>query len=83
VTFMIWVPSSYILRVIRRHIAHPFFNTIIASFSLIIIRDRNIFSNYLVSIEAFFDTFSASKFILTNAVNKFLAVFSVSVKFLA
>jgi hypothetical protein len=56
------------------------FSAIIAFSSLAITRDKDAFSSYLVRIEALSVVFSVFKLTLVKAINRFSAVFSVSVK---
>jgi hypothetical protein len=56
------------------------FNTIIASFSLIITRDRDVFFSCPIKIKAFFVVFSAFIFIPVRAVDRFFTVFSAFAK---
>jgi hypothetical protein len=51
-------------------------NTIIAFFSLTIIRDNNASSNYPISIKAFSVASLASIFIPARAVDRFFVIFS-------
>jgi hypothetical protein len=53
------------------------FNVIAASFSLAIIKDRDIFFSYPIRIEALSVAFSAFIFSLARAVDRFSAVYSV------
>jgi hypothetical protein len=59
---------------------HSFFNVIIAFSSLIIIRDKDTFFNYSISIEILFIAFLASIFSLAKTVDRFFAVLSASAK---
>jgi hypothetical protein len=56
------------------------FNVIAASFSLAIIRNKDIFFSCLARIEALFIVFLISMLTLAKTVDKFSAVFSVSAK---
>jgi hypothetical protein len=55
-------------------------STIVTFFSLVITRDRDIFSNCLAKIEALFIAFSAFMFISARAVDRFFTILSASVK---
>ena len=72
-----------ILGVIKRHIMHSFFNTIIIFFSLTITRDSDTFFNYPAKIEALFIAFLASTFNPARIVDRFFTVLSASAKSLA
>jgi hypothetical protein len=61
---------------------YSFFSIIIIFSFLVITRDRDAFSSCFANIKALFDVFPVFRFIPVNAVNKFLAVFSASVRFL-
>jgi hypothetical protein len=57
-----------------------FFNVIVTSFSLIIIRDKNAFFNYSARIEALSVVFPAFMLNLARAVDKFFTILSASAK---
>jgi hypothetical protein len=59
---------------------HPTLGIIAVSFSLAIIRDRNIFFSYSAKIEALSVAFSAFRLTLVKTIDKFSAVFSASAK---
>jgi hypothetical protein len=59
---------------------HLTFSTFAASFFLIIIKDRNVFSSCLANIEALFIASPASMLSLARAVDRFSAVYSVSAR---
>jgi hypothetical protein len=62
---------------------HLTFGVIAASFSLAIIKDRDVFFNYPARIEALSVAFPISMLNLARAVDRFFAVLSASVKSLA
>jgi hypothetical protein len=66
--------------IIRRHIIYSFFSVITASFFLIIIKDKDTFSNCPARIETLSITFSALTLSPARAVDKFSTVFSASAK---
>jgi hypothetical protein len=65
---------------IRRHIIYLFFNVITASFSLIIIKNKDIFFSCPAKIETLFVIFLVLTFSPAKAVDRFSAIFSTSVK---
>jgi hypothetical protein len=62
---------------------YSFFNVIIASFFLGIIRDKDTFFSYPARIKAFFIIFPASTLSPASAVDRFFAVLSASAKSLS
>jgi hypothetical protein len=64
----------------RRHIIYSFLNIITASFFLIIIKDKDTFSNCSARIEALFVIFPALTFSPVRAVDRFSAILSASAK---
>jgi hypothetical protein len=64
----------------RRYIIYLFFNVITASSSLIIIRDKDIFSNCPAKIETLSVIFPVLTFSPARAVDRFSAILSASAK---
>jgi hypothetical protein len=62
---------------------HSFSGAFIVSFSLGIIRDKDIFFSCSARIEVLFIIFLVSTFSPVRAVDRFFAVFSIFVKFFA
>jgi hypothetical protein len=68
--------------VIRRHVIYSSLDVIIASFSLVITRDKDAFFSYLAKIKTLSVAFLVFRFISAKTVDRFSAVLSASVKFL-
>jgi hypothetical protein len=68
---------------IRRYIIYSFFSVITASSSLVIIRDKDVFSSCPARIEAFSVTSPVSTLNPARAVDSFFVILSASAKSLA
>jgi hypothetical protein len=66
----------------RRYIIYLIRNINAAFFPLAIIKDREVSFSYFIKNKKFFVTFSISKFVSINAIDRFSAVYSVSTRFL-